>query len=117
MLLLHFKPGTEVTLLDTNLLPGLLSLCHFMETILGITEGTVTSVNDGVHKVGSLHYVGRAIDIRSKIYPPALVSQVVQAFKKLYNTTEHPYDLIWENPGQPGEHLHLEYDPGNKNHE
>ena len=113
MVLLRFKYGVVVGVLDTNLLPGLLSLCHFMETILGVHEITITSVNDGTHKPGSLHYSGQAIDIRSKIYPKPEVSRVVQEFKKLYDAE---YDLIWENPGEPAEHLHLEFDPGNTNY-
>jgi hypothetical protein len=110
---LHFKPEVKLDGLDTSILPGFLALCHFMETILGLDTVTVTAALDGTHKVGSLHYVGRALDIRCKPYPPVKVSEVVQAFKKTYDAE---YDLIWENPGTPNEHLHLEYDPGNQNH-
>ena len=113
MLKLRVKAGVTLDGLDTSILPGFLALCYFLETIVGATEVTITSGLDGTHKPGSLHYVGQALDIRSKTYPKVGVSQVIQEFKKTYDTE---YDLIWENPGQPNEHLHLEFDPGNKNH-
>jgi len=108
MVLLLFKPGVAVNRLDTSILPGLLRLCYFMETILGTSSVTVTSVNEGPHKSGSLHFVGKALDIRSKYYPPDKVAEVVAAFKAEY---DREYDLLWENQGQPNEHLHLEFDP------
>ena len=108
MVLLNFKQGTVVRLLDTALIPGLVALLTFMESILDITEITVTSVNEGRHMSGSLHYQGRALDIRSKIYEPEKVAKVVAEFKQFY---DRDYDLIWEAQGEPNEHLHLQYNP------
>lgn len=107
-----FKPGTKVNELDVNLLHGLLNLASIMETELDLSSITVTSVNDGVHKVGSLHYAGKAVDIRSKIYDRLKLGKVVERFKGLYDSD---FDLIWESQGKDNEHLHLEYDPGNRN--
>lgn len=112
MITLRFKPGTKVHTLDTALFPGLIALCTFMEDRLGVSYITITSVNDGVHKPGSLHYVGRAVDIRCRYYPPEKVREVVADFKAFYDAD---YDLLWENQGTPNEHLHLEYDPENEN--
>ncbi len=114
MVKLEFKPGTEVRLLDTVILPGLLTLAHYMETILGVSKITVTSANDGTHKPGSLHYQGRALDIRSNIYPNDQVEAVVAAFRAFY--PDGSYQLLWEAVDKPWEHLHLEYDPENENH-
>lgn len=112
MILLRFKEGVVVKQLDTALFPGLLVLSQIMERILEVNEIWITSVQDGKHKSQSLHNAGRAVDIRSKIYPPEKVQQVVDEFKAVYDSE---YDLIWESQGRPWEHLHLEYDPGNKN--
>ena len=112
MVLLKFKPGTQVDLLDSAIIPGLVAFITLMESALDVNKLIVTSVNDGVHKSGSLHYQGRAIDFRSKIYPRERLEHVVAEFRKLYSAD---YQLLWEHPGQPNEHLHLEYDVGNKN--
>jgi len=111
MAVLRFKPGTKVETLDTNLFAGLLALVHNLVTEFG-GEVVITSVNDGVHKIDSLHYVGRAVDIRCKYYDRARLSRVIAEFKRQY---DEYYDLVWERPGTPGEHLHCEYDPGNRN--
>lgn len=113
MILLRFKTGTRVEQLDTALFPGLLMLCGVMERVLNVNEIWITSVQDGKHKSQSLHNAGRAVDIRSKIYPPEKVQEIVDEFKRFYDAE---YDLIWESQGQLWEHLHLEFDPGNKNH-
>ena len=113
MILLRFKEGTIVKQLDTALFPGLIMLCGIMERLLDINEIWITSVQDGKHKSQSLHHAGRAVDIRSKIYPPEKVQEIVSEFKAFYDAE---YDLIWENRGLTNEHLHCEYDPGNKNH-
>ena len=112
MILLRFKAGVVVRQLDTALLPGLIMLCGVMERILDVNEIWITSVQDGTHKSQSLHNAGRAIDIRCKIYPPEKVRAVVDEFKAFYDAE---YDLIWESQGKPWEHLHLEFDPGNRN--
>ncbi len=102
-MLLHFKSGTVVSQLDTRLLPGLLRLCALMEAELGITELTITSVTDGVHKPNSKHYVGRAVDIRTKFFEDTVLRRVVDQFAAA------GYLLLWESIGTPNEHFHLEY--------
>ncbi len=106
-MLLKFKPGVEVKLLDTLLLRGLVALAEMFERA-GVPELTITSVNDGTHKVGSFHYTGLAVDIRSKVIDPAVVERVRKHFLDLY---DFDFDLIWESRGLVNEHLHLEYDP------
>lgn len=103
---INFKPGTEVRLLTTELLRGLIAFAELAG------ELWVTSVNEGRHKPGSLHYVGKAVDIRSKAFVPDKKKALLAAFKEAY---DQDYDLILESEGQPFEHFHLEYDPGNEN--
>ena len=108
---LRFKDGTVVKQLDPALLPGLVQLAMFVEDELGVDELWITSVNDGQHKSGSLHYTGRAVDIRCKYFSGDQVERVVTRFKALY---DRDYDLLWEGRGTDNEHLHLEFDIGNQ---
>lgn len=112
-MIFNFKQGCEVEVLTSGLLLGLLGLAHIMETTCNAKVLTITSVNDGVHKTGSLHYSGNAVDIRSKVFPPELVAKAVSLFR---SSPDGPrYDLLFEAPGTPNEHLHLEFDPKHEN--
>ena len=109
---LRFKDGTVIKQLDPALLPGLVQLAMFVHEEIGVDELWITSVNDGQHKSGSLHYIGRAVDIRCKYFAGDQVERVIARFKALY---DRDYDLLWESQGTMTEHLHLEFDPENQN--
>lgn len=113
-MLLRFKPETKVEQLDTMLLRGILGLCFVFKETTGRNELTITSVNEGKHKPDSLHYKGKAVDLRCNDMPDEQVAAIVARFKYIYDAE---YDLVWEGKDSPNEHLHLEHDPGNKNHE
>jgi|GEM_PF-553986 len=63
----------------------------------------VTSGLDGRHKKGSLHYVGLAVDLRSRDFVPATRSQVT---RELRRSLGDGFEVI----GEP-HHIHVEYDP------
>jgi len=112
-MIFQFKQGTEVEVLTDGLLLGVLGLAHVMHGVLGARVLVITSVNDGKHKPGSLHYSGNAVDIRSKTWPRDKVLECVQTFKQSPDGSR--YDLIFESVGTPNEHLHLEFDPQHQN--
>jgi hypothetical protein len=107
--MLAIKPGVDVGGITPEVLLGATILAevfwrHGVPTV-------ITSCMDGKHKDGSLHYLGRALDIR-------LASR--------FNTTEgidlklllegraslgEQYDLILE-----ADHFHLEFDPKKDDH-
>ena len=63
----------------------------------------VTSGLDGVHSQGSKHYLGRAIDLRTRYFGKDEVDVVVEdlraALPNGYDVVVHPT------------HIHVEYDP------
>jgi len=73
------------------------------------SEVWVTSGIAGQHSPTSLHYALRAVDLRTKNFP-TLASK--QAFVALLRQELGPqYDVVWEQPGAPQEHIHVEFDP------
>lgn len=60
----------------------------------------VTSVTDGQHMVGSLHYTGHAADLRLSGNSPPEIARALRA------ALGPEWDVILEP-----DHLHIEYDP------
>lgn len=63
---------------------------------------TVTSVCDGKHGKGSLHYVGQAIDIRTN----DIVANKLLIDAQLKEYLGEQFDVVWEDT-----HLHVEFQP------
>lgn len=66
-------------------------------------ECTITSGSDGKHKAGSLHYVGDALDFRTRDVEEAVMTELVATIKERLGEN---YDVVVE-----ADHLHCEYDP------
>lgn len=64
---------------------------------------TLTSVSDGTHMKGSLHYAGRAFDFRTK---NILDSQLPEVFAALREALGPEFDVVPER-----DHCHVEWDP------
>lgn len=71
-------------------------------------ELTVTACADGIHKKDSLHYVGKAVDIRTKDLEDH--NTKIGLIKRLRERLTEDFDLVFEDEGKSNEHLHLEYD-------
>lgn len=83
-------------------------------------DGTVTAifnkrnyycmVTSGVgkkHSQKSLHYVGYALDYRTKHLPEDVKQEILKEIKEALPCC----DVILEHLGEPQEHIHVEYDP------
>lgn len=90
------------------LCPQILEALVEAEECWGEVPCWVTSGWDGVHHAGSLHYVGKAVDLRTWHFRS--VSARDMAIANLRARLSPDYDLVLEKPGQTGEHLHVEYD-------
>ncbi len=66
-------------------------------------ELVITSALDGVHSVGSLHYVGLAIDTRTRFFSALQAKQVVVMIRRNLGIE---FDVVLEKT-----HIHIEFQP------
>lgn len=104
----------------TKLVPQMwfcLAKCAEVHRAFGSEELTVTSATDGKHSKNSLHYSGRAIDLRFWDYvqkwtetPTGWEAELDPKYYQLIRTLREElggeYDVVIE-----GDHLHVEWDP------
>jgi len=95
------KPGVSVAGLQPEALYGLMIVQEvFRKANL---EMTVTSVTDGMHSAGSLHYIGHAFDLRLYQIPQAKLDAVIaQCRERLPDS----FDVVMES-----DHIHIEHQP------
>lgn len=112
--MLDLIPGT-LTLKDpsvrlNNASPHLLEALAVAARVFGMfgLPCIVTSGNDGTHRDGSLHYVGKAADFRSKHVREADKDRLLVALK---NALGPRFDVLLESRGGMNEHFHVEFDP------
>lgn len=65
-------------------------------------EVVITSANDGKHMPHSLHYLGKAIDLRTW----SLNGREKKVADELRKALEKDYDVVLEK-----DHIHVEWDP------
>lgn len=64
----------------------------------------ITSLTDGEHMKDSLHYSGRAVDLRTRNVPTDMLKSLYGSLVNILNPMG--YDVILE-----ADHLHIEFDP------
>lgn len=69
---------------------------------------TVTSMTSGKHNVGSKHYQGRAVDVRTRDKTPAQIAAIKKeaarrGFRVIDERTRPAGQKVWGGP-----HLHIE---------
>ncbi len=101
---MRFKTGVYVRGISPELLVGLAVMDKVYEE--NGYRMTVTSVSDSRHSEKSLHYSGRAADLRTYDLGPETTQTIHQQGRR-----ELPmdFDLVLE-----ADHFHLEYDPKGK---
>lgn len=99
--MLSFKPGIRLNNLQPQIILGLLAV-HSIYEEYGY-ELVITSVSEGKHKIGSLHYSGCAVDLRINNIAKHDLSSIISSIK---NALGSNFDVVWEVT-----HLHVEYDP------
>lgn len=99
--MIHFKEGVRFEGVQPVLWDGLLTVAVSYHTF-GY-QLVVTSLTDGTHKEGSLHYKGLAADLRTRHLKVNDVAVVVRGVK---DALGKGWDVVLE-----GDHIHIEYDP------
>lgn len=79
-----------------------LVICDRVYTEYG-QELVITSLNDGHHMEGSLHYKGDAADLRTRYFSGAAKDKVSETLRERLGID---FDVILET-----DHIHIEYDP------
>ena len=102
---MQFKPGVK--------LGGVCPELAFAATVIESTLSpygpvVVTSVLDGEHMDGSLHFRGRAMDLRAKHIAEHHRDIALAALRKNLGTE---FDVLLEGRGTDNVHFHVEHDP------
>ena len=97
--MMHFKPGVKVNGIKPEMIVALIVI-----NACGGKQGAViTSVVEGTHSRGSLHYVGYALDVRIRDRD---ADEVLMLVKKIRECLTDEYDVILEDT-----HIHIEFQP------
>lgn len=96
----HVKDGVELQLQPV--------MIDALMTIAGVfakhnVDLVVTAGTDGTHMVGSKHYTGNAVDLRSR---HLIVVQKALILSDMKQALGNDFDCLLE-----GDHFHVEYDP------
>jgi len=99
--MLSLKEGVQIGLMQPQMVlaASIIEMCY---REIGI-ECIITSGNDGQHMSGSLHYMGEAIDVRTREVPEGSLDTLIQRIRECLG---HSYDVVLEPT-----HIHVEYDP------
>ena len=94
---MNYKNGVKVNGIKPEMVLAIMVVNNI------IPGATITSVVDGKHSRTSLHYVGYAIDVRTRDIEPSVQTEYVRQIKVAL-TDE--YDVILES-----DHIHIEFQP------
>lgn len=97
----YIKDGVTIDKFSPQLLNALLQASQVYQVHSAAL--VITSLSDGTHKQGSLHYRGYAADLRTRDIPPQNVPTLVRDLRRSLGTD---FDVVVE-----GDHIHIEYDP------
>jgi hypothetical protein len=98
--MLLLKPGVRVAGLRPEILLAVVAAeCVCAE--MGV-DCVVMACVDGVHKAGSLHYCGLAVDLRSRDFRPGDLDKAIARLRQCLGAD---YDVVLEN-----DHVHVEFD-------
>ena len=99
--MLLLKPGVRVTGLRPEILLGVVIAERVFEE--AGADLVVTACVDGKHAAGSLHYVGQAVDLRTRDVAADVRPKLVARLRECLG---EDYDVVLET-----DHIHVEFQP------
>lgn len=99
--MLQIKKGVSISGMRPEILLAV-NIAHAIYLFFDFSL-TITSHMDGKHSTGSLHYVGLAVDIRTRHIPKETIPKIVT---KLKASLGLEYDVILHST-----HIHIEFQP------
>ncbi len=96
---MKLKPGVRLNGIKPEMLAGLM----IAQSVFADREMVITSVTDGKHSRGSLHYAGMAVDLRRRHLGVKDAELVLAALKDALGAD---FDASLEST-----HFHIEYQP------
>ncbi len=100
--MLKFKSGVKVNGIKPEILLAI-AVANDIYKMWGVLDTVVTSVTDGVHSRGSLHYIGHAVDLRIYNFDEDEKLGVVNSLR---DALTDEYDVVLEE-----RHIHIEFQP------
>ena len=103
--MLQLKPGVRLAGISPEIAVAI-NIAHsvWMEELKSVPM-VLTSITDGRHSVGSLHYTGQAFDVRIRNIPRGNEWMDVLT-KRLKGALGDDFDVVLES-----DHYHIEHDP------
>lgn len=105
----QFKPGVNFDVIPQ--IRGAVSKIESIFSRYGFIP-VITSAKDSTHLPGSLHYIGAAIDLRSKGLPENIKQSIYGDLQNSFPSPTWFVDL--ESYGQAQEHFHIQYNPAQR---
>lgn len=102
---IKMKDGVKINGIKPEMVMGLIVAEGYFRSN-GIDEMVVTSVVDGVHGFGSLHYVGYASDVRTWEILDDLLPKFTGGLSEALGPE---FDVVLES-----DHIHIEFKPKHK---
>lgn len=96
------KPGVDLRGVQPQMAIAYCIACGVYHELAG-TGCVITSCSDGKHGPNSLHYKGKALDLRTSNLRP---EQVHPVYIKLKESLGAQFDVVLES-----DHIHCEFDP------
>lgn len=100
---MRLKPGVSLKGVQPQTAIAMFVVDGVYKRVAGI-EMTITACTDGVHKEGSLHYVGLAFDSRTRDVPADKLDLLLDEIRAALGGME--FDVVMEV-----DHLHCEFQP------